>query len=149
MTDKYFLVVSSKDSLQFFPNNKPTYFTTVLSTPLDLSGSWSIGLTEIVFDVIQPNQNNHNLRHYLLFDVYLSQSSGCLLAGIESMLLRRFFHPIKKGETTVAVDFTSVNMMPLKSAYLDRLEIIIKPVDNENILVNEQVTAHATLILQH
>ena len=144
-----FLVVSSNDSLEYFPKNKPDYFTTLLSTPLDLSGQWSIGLKEIVFNITGDLGMTENLTtKQLLFDVFLSQSTGCILSGVESMLLRRFFFTISKGEKTIAVSFNDEYMMPLKSSYINRTDIIIKPTSDSTISVDKQVTAHATLVLK-
>lgn len=149
MNKSIYLVVSSKDSLQFFPSNKANHFTTLLSTPLDLSGTWNVGLKEIVFNVNGSLSSPRNVREYLMFDVYLSQASGCILSGVESMLLHRFFYPISKGEKTVAVSFNSVNMIPLKSSYIDRTDIIIKQVTDTSVMsVDEEATAHATLLLE-
>ena len=139
-----YLVLSSKDSTQYFPQNSSEHFTSLLNVPLDLSARWSMGLRQIICHLETPPSR----KELLLFDVYLSQVSGCILNGSESMLLRRVFAWVKKGEKSIAVHFESCDMMPIKTPYIDKIELILIPVLPQNFSFDNSRATHATLVLE-
>lgn len=139
----YYIVMTSKDSVQFFPANNGTQFTTILNTPLDLCGRWDIGLKQILVELQSPASR----KELIVFDVFLRQASGCIVGGVESMLLRRLFVWVMQGDHQVTSSFESCDMVPVRLPHLDRLEVIIKLINPTNLSFNTQATTHATLIL--
>lgn len=140
-----YLAVSSADSLQYFPNNNPTHFTTLLNVPLELAGDWSIALREIV---LQLSNGSRPLSTPILFDVFVTDASGAVLSGMESTLVSRVCAQTRKGKRTVSVRFESCDFVPLRTHYLDRVEVTIKPVFPSSLSFDTQTTAYATLVLR-
>lgn len=139
----YYIVLTSKDSLQFFPTNTGTQFTAVLDTPLTLTDRWDVGLKQILVELQSPAPT----KELVVFDVFLRQASGCILGGVESMLLRRLFVWVMQGDHPVTSSFESCDFVPVRLPYLDRLEIMLKLVNPTHLSFNSQATTHATLVL--
>jgi len=140
-----YLALASTDSLQYFPNNTATRFTTLLNVPLELCGKWSIALREIV---IQTSDESKNLIGPILFDVFVTDAAGAILGGMESTLLCRVCAQTKKGRRTIAARFESCDFVPMRSFYLDRVEVIIKPVFPPSLSFDSQTPTYATLVLR-
>lgn len=141
-----YLAVSSRDSLQYFPGNKPTHFTTLLNTPLHRqAGDWFIGLRHIWIEVQQPLVSAGGV--YICFDVYITQASGTLVDGCESMLVRRISTFLRKGTKVVSITFDSCDMIPIRLPHLDKIEVVIKPVQPTELSFDPETTTYATLLL--
>ena len=48
-TVMFYLTLPSNSSLQFYPQNTVTQFTTQLAHHLDLQGQWEVGLAELQY----------------------------------------------------------------------------------------------------
>lgn len=140
------IVLSSKDSLIFFPNNTPTQFTCVLSSPIHLEGRWSIGLKDVRVGV--KAIRTHLSLINCLFDVHLSQVSGTICDGEESTLLRRVYSQGTHRDDAVRQSYDNCQMIPVRVQTLDRLDVVIKPVMMEGHSFDPEVVTHATLILR-
>src|SRR3984885_5344877 len=55
----FYLTLPSNSSMQFYPNNTVTHYTTRLAKAISLSGDWEVGLVEI-----QYQQSWSNLKEY-------------------------------------------------------------------------------------
>ena len=142
-----YLVVSSKDSLPYFPSNSPTQFTTLLNTPLHRQGGdWFIGLRQIWLEVQGPPTSTGGL--YICFDVYIPQASGTIVGGCESMLVRRICTFLRKGMNIISVTFDSCDMVPIRLPHLDKIEVLIKPVQPAELSFNPRATTYVTLLLK-
>lgn len=53
----FYLTLPSNSSLQFYPQNTVTQFTTQLAHPLDLQGHWEVGLAELQYPHTWHNMN--------------------------------------------------------------------------------------------
>lgn len=53
----FFVTLPSNSSMQYFPGNKTTCFTTQLSQNIKLTGSWEVALTEIIYPCTFYNIN--------------------------------------------------------------------------------------------
>lgn len=140
-----YLALSSGDSLPYFPGNNATRFTTLLSVPLELSGVWYISLRDVVIHLTR--EASKALAGHILFDVFVSEASGAILRGAESSLVCRVCAPVKRGRTLVAMSRESYDRVPIRAQYLDRVEVVIKPVFPESIAFDKQTAAYATLVL--
>jgi len=140
-----YLALTSKDSLQYFPNNTATHFTTLLNVPLELCGKWSMALREIV---IQTSEESKQLVGPIIFDVFASDAVGAILGGMESTLLCRVCAQTKKGRRAIAARFESCDFVPMRAFYLDRVEVIIRPVFPSTLSFDEQAPTYATLVLR-
>ena len=45
----FYLTLPSNSSLNYYPGNTLTHYTTVLAQDIDLSGRWEVGLSEIQY----------------------------------------------------------------------------------------------------
>ena len=55
----YYLTLPSNSSMNYFPNNTLTHYTTNLPKITDLDGAWEIGLAEIQYPHSWYNVNNN------------------------------------------------------------------------------------------
>ena len=142
------IVLSSKDSLAFFPGNTPARFTSVLSNPMHLEGIWSIGLQDIRMGLegVDPKENPYMCN--CVFDVHLSQINGAIANGQESTLLRRVYGRVGSRDRAVKQSYDTCQMMAIRVHNLDRFDIDIKPVDMDGRSFDPSVITHATLILR-
>jgi len=141
-----YLALTSTDSLQYFPNNTATRFTTVLNVPLELQGQWAIALRDIV---IQMSDVSKQLVGPILFDVFVADAVGAILGGMESTLVCRVcITQHKKGRKAIAARFESCDFVPMRAFYLDRVEVIIKPVFPRTLSFDEETPSYATLVLR-
>ena len=68
----FYLTLPSNSSMDYFPDNTLTHFTTRLPQMIDLDGSWEIGLAEI-----QYPHSWHNIKKgeaWVHVEVYLEVS---------------------------------------------------------------------------
>lgn len=145
------VVVSSEDSLRYFPNNHSTQFTTVLSNTMHFDGKWSIGLKAIRIGLNETQPTTVKENPYtanIIFDVLLSQASGTILGGEESMLLQRVYGRVIWRDKAMAVTYENCIMVPVRVQKCDRFDIIIKPVQLEGRSFDVQTATHATLLLK-
>ena len=49
--DDFYIFLTSDDSIDLFPNNKPSEFTVSLGRNINLSGTWLCGLKEITYHI--------------------------------------------------------------------------------------------------
>lgn len=54
---EFFITLPSNNSMQYFPNNKTTCFTTQLPQNIKLTGEWEVGLAEIIYPCSIYNMN--------------------------------------------------------------------------------------------
>ena len=74
-TDRdHFIYLSSDDSEEFFPDNKPSHFTVKLPGTLKLSGKWVCAITEIVYHPMFKGVRPTSL--YICSDI-VEASYGC------------------------------------------------------------------------
>lgn len=139
-----YLVVSSNDSLPYFPGNRPEAFTSVLTPSLELRGDWFVGLRQLWFELASSASTGM----FICVDVYITQGSGTIVNGHESMLLRRVHTFVRKGMKVTCVTFDSCDMVPIRLPCLDRIELRIKPVQPDNISFGDQAITYATLVLK-
>lgn len=148
-----YIVVSSKDSKDYFPSNSSENFTVIVDPPLELDGQWNVGLKEIMvrFSTEGSCELDWALKSgesHLMFDVFLSQTTGTLLAGAESMLLRRVMaYPPKKKVKSIHVLYDSPQMSPLRCKNINRLDFFIKPVTMDAKSFGSCAHVYATVVL--
>lgn len=56
----FYVTLPSDSSLQYFPENKISHFTTQLPTSIELKGEWEVGLSEIIYPHSWNNINDSN-----------------------------------------------------------------------------------------
>ena len=64
--DKMIILVSSNDSVQFYPSNTASEFTYIFSTPLTLEGEWELSLRDICITLNSPVINLAELNWLML-----------------------------------------------------------------------------------
>lgn len=79
----FYVIVNSNQSLDFFPNNTPSYFCVHLKTPLQLQGIWKVGLSEIYI------HENHIVSSHRHLYVYTNICGESIVDGESQPLLRR------------------------------------------------------------
>lgn len=141
-----YIVTSSKDSLAYFPNNNAAHFTTLLDRPIEITKLAFIGLRQIFIELEGLSDKGGG---HVMLDVFITQASGALLNGAESMLLRRVFGWVRRGEKAMLMmTYDSIDFVPIRLPYLDKIEVIIKPIYPANLTLNEQATTYTTLVIE-
>ena len=70
------IVLTSKDSIEFFPSNNPSQFTSIFGTLIELNYEWVVSLREMVI----KTQNSLDLNIPVILDIYCRQASGIIQA---------------------------------------------------------------------
>lgn len=65
MKDQFYVILPSNSSMQFYPNNTTTKFTTYLAKNLELQGDWLVALTEIQIPLTFQHINSHHPDRYV------------------------------------------------------------------------------------
>jgi hypothetical protein len=134
--DNLYIHISSKDSKDYFPNNKVAHFRVKLGRPLNLQGSWVVGLCEIqlrnlsnkaalvLVDDNAPGRGDDtggveepdivNLR------VECSICMGLIVGGVQTRTLRTL---MVKGSLYKV--FPLIYYLPVETRYTDTLEFRI------------------------
>ena len=139
------ILVSSNDSVQFYPSNTASEFTYIFSTPLTLEGEWKLSLRDICITLNSPVIN---LARTKLVDVELKQVTGVVRGGLESAVLKRVLFVPKVRAKALYEIFNHTDGVGLKTPYLDRLDFLIRPVIPKVLPLDPLTATHLTLILQ-
>lgn len=148
--EKY-IVLSSNDHSDFFPQNKQNNFSYLIDPPLELKGTWTIGLSDILveFDNFKDTDIKQPGGGHIVLDIFLEQTSGTIFNGRESTLLCQVtFNVRNRLCKTVHVHYDNPHMTLLKSPTLDRLDVVIKVASPENLSFEEGSSTRATLVLR-
>lgn len=137
------IIVSSEDSKNYFPQNNPAHFTSLFSKPIELHGKWIISLKALSFE-LETSANGEAV----IFDIHLTQTSGTILYGNESMLLSRIYTYLTPGQKVQIMNFDILDSSPIRLESLDKVEIIITPVLPVNFSFNPSSVTYATLVLK-
>lgn len=146
-----YIVISSDDLLDYFPENSPTKFTTLVDPPLDISGTWVVGLCDIFveFDTFKESKIKQPGGGHVIFDVFLSQSTGTVLFGRECSLLRRVTCLLKNRMLhTYHVTFDNPYLVKLNGSSLSKLEMDIKMVYPSSLSFRSKSSTSATLVVR-
>ena len=103
------IIVSSEDSKNYFPQNNPFHFTSQFSKPIELSGKWIISLKALSFEL-----DNAGTGEPVIFDIHLTQTSGTILYGNESMLLSRIYQNLTPGQKVQNMNFDTMDSAPIR-----------------------------------
>lgn len=87
MNNSVHLYVSSSDSLQYFPDNKGTYFRVKLSESLRLSGTWEAVLTSLT--IIASETEVGSVLAGQPVEVVSNLVGLCIVGGDKKQILRR------------------------------------------------------------
>lgn len=142
-THEVYAVCTSNDCKEYFPNNSPDQFTCQVSPPLRCQGQCYVGLKEIFvsFEGIDKG--------YVIFDVFLAQSTGTILAGNQSSLLKRVMTWKRPNCDHVYICYDICNLVSLTTQTVSRLDVFIKPVFPDNISVLSDPPTSATLMFSN
>ena len=78
--DQVYVTLPSNSSLDYFPHNSLSSFTTKLATPLHLRGDWEVALVDVIYPHSWLNVNSQNNKYsFILRDQVMS--AGRLPAG--------------------------------------------------------------------
>lgn len=150
-SEKY-IFVSNEDSIDYFPENTPTKFTSLVNLPLEIYGTWMIGLCEIFveFDTFKETKDIHQPGGgHVIFDVFLRQATGTMLNGQESNIIRRVTGFLRNRILhTYHVIFDNPYFVKLKGNSLAKLEVDIKMVHPENLAFRSKTSTRATLLVK-
>lgn len=141
------VVISSDDSLSYFPENNPHHFTSVIDPPIRLEGAWLVGLKDIF--ITFKNLRNVDLigGGHLIVDVHLIQANGTVLGGRESTLLKRVvFYARNRKCTSMYESFPHCDLTRVTSCNIDRLELVLKVRHPTNLPLHPQSASSATLV---
>ena len=115
-----YIHVSSKDSVGYYPNNKPSLFRLKLNSRLDLQGPWELGVCDLVInnvDVAASMRDGGST-----FSIACDICSGYIINGIQTRVLRTipiqrnyqktypiiFYHPVETYSLDT-IEFRMVN----------------------------------------
>jgi len=139
------IVVSSNDSSRYFPQNKPEHFVCILSCPIEIKGNWRVCLKALSFELEQAAADGEPV----IFDVFMTQTSGTIFRGQESMLLSRVYTQLTPGKKRQILAFDTWDSAPIRLDKLGRIELIIKGVTPSQFLTLDPTThTYATLVLR-
>lgn len=96
MSASFYLVVDSDNlkNLQYYPDNKPWKFKVRFDAPLNLSGFWTVALTDVFIRDSSKTTYVNNLY------VHCNIAGESILNGERRESLLRVLHFVKKGNWT-------------------------------------------------
>lgn len=121
----FYLTLPSNSSLQFYPDNTLTNFTTQLAHAVDLTGAWEVGLAEIQYPHTWHNvhqedgwiqvTNNHGQKGKMILPPGQYDTPEELIGGLNEMIEKRHYynHAYKKME----VEAVPTNTKPMEFSY--------------------------------
>lgn len=129
----FYVTLPSDSSMQYFPENKISHFTTQLPTPFNLNGQYEVGLSEIIYPHSWQNINIfNNSFHYDIGDGKLIQKKvevGCydtmfeIIGAIQSLL------PKNPSKFTLSYNKSTkkvkINVSQGSTLYLENLSEIL------------------------
>jgi hypothetical protein len=115
MDKDIYLHVSSSDSSQYFSPNNAGHFCLKLNTPLDLNGSWVIGVCEVDMQNIDVSANTG--RGFSCVAIECNICTGLIVNGVQRRVLRVM--PLK---TDVAEVYPIVFYVPIETRFIDTIE---------------------------
>lgn len=141
--DKKNIVISSKDSIDFYSLNTQTHFTHILNKPIAISPYAKIALRQIVITLSAPITSPNPV----ILDLFLEQITGNIYKGSESTLLKRVIFDPKQSSTILAHSFSQLDFVKLKSTHICQLDFTIKTVIPQNLSFDQQAPSLITLAL--
>ena len=129
----FYLTLPSNSSLQYYPDNTLTHFTTQLGRSVDLTGLWEVGLAEIQYPHTWHNVNEKE--GWICIDTKGRKTTvklpagqydtpEQLIGGLNQMLDLRQTYSIRKRR--IAVDLTDPTHVNLKKVHFSYYEIMQK-----------------------
>ena len=143
----FYIHISSKDSKDYFPNNKVAHFRVKLGRPLNLQGSWVVGLCEIqlrnlshrahvaLVDTTQPARGDDDVIEepsIVSLRVECSLCMGLIVGGVQTRTLRTLS---TKGNLYKV--FPLIYYFPIETRHTDTLEFCILNSDGKLATFNE------------
>ena len=143
MTDQFFITLFSNSSDNYFPENRPFRYTSILPETITLNGRWFIGLTELEYS--KKSTSEGTALHLAVFADIVKAS---ITANEKCSLLR--YIPMVRSKAARRVFHTpaSINYMEVNKQVIDRISIVIKPygTDPESLFGAQpsRLTVHMT-----
>ena len=96
MSARFYLIVESDNSKnkEYYPDNEPWKFKIRFDTPLNLSGFWTVALTDVLIRDSSKTTCVNNLY------VHCSVAGESMLNGEQRESLLRVLHFVKRGNWT-------------------------------------------------
>ena len=129
-----YIIVSSTDSVEYYPDNKASRFIVKLAKPLNLSGSWKVALCEIsVFE---------NGVSVGIVGLNCNICNGLVTEGVQTQILRKF-----KCARNINEVFQNAYYMPVEKLFIDTLELYITGSGGKPITLSPKAKLVCTLHL--
>ena len=141
MDKDIYLHVSSKDSILYFPQNRPALFRVKLNTTLNLEGTWQVGLCSIFFKKVNL-QTTASVQPSVLF-IACNVCSGLIVDGVQTRILRSIDISVN-----VSKDYSLIYYVPIEVRYIDNIEFsITTDLLAEALFSTEDVIGTASMII--
>lgn len=135
--DQFYVHLYSNSSDQYFPDNKPYDFTSMLPEPISLHGRWFCALTEIEYT--RKNTNDDTPLHLAIFADICKAS----ITGNEKTTLLRHI-PLTRGQRILYAP-ASTNYVVVSKCDIDRIHVWIRCPDSSPEALFESKPSRVTL----
>lgn len=130
-----YIVVSADDSKTYYKDNSANRFRVKLSKPLNLEGSWRVGVCEIHLTDNAENMGVLGLNSDIC--------NGLMADGIQTHLLRKFNCKRNVHET-----FPIVYYLPVEKLFIDTIEFYLTGASGQAASLAAAVKLEVTLHLE-
>jgi hypothetical protein len=145
--ENIYMHISSQDSKEYFPNNKLEHFHVKLDRPLNLQGSWAVGLCEIHLSrrvvkkvkdlvVVDDGRGNDNdvadEPDIVNLRVECSLCMGLIVHGVQTRTLRTL-----TAKASLYKVFPIIYYFPVETRFIDTVEFRILNTSGELATFNE------------
>jgi hypothetical protein len=110
-----YLHVSSGDSDKYFPLNNAANFCVKLNTPLNLNGSWVIGVCEV--NIKNVNVSSNVKKGFSSFAIECNICTGLVVNGMHTRVLR-----IIPLEANISEKYPIIFYNPVETRFIDTLQ---------------------------
>ena len=115
MQPDMYIRVTSKDSVDYYPENTAELFRVKLSSRLDLQGSWKIGVCDMGIGNVDVSASKKNGAS--TFNISCDICTGFIVNGVQTRVLRTI--PI---QTNYQKTYPIVFYLPIETGSLDTIE---------------------------
>lgn len=135
--DNFYLTLFSNGSPLICNNNTQSKFQNHLNQPLNLEGSWSVGIVDFFHNSIKYENKEDKLDTDILF-VHCDIIREQMIADQCVKVIRTF--PVKTSQEYI--QFSNVQYVPVNIKYIDSLAFILTNLDNKqpNFVASEVPT---------